>query len=104
MINTPGQTLGNNFLTQDCYTDMVVSCHEAVFQTEILRLFSPSLPLILIVSDSDNCERSFSGEGGYRDSHGKRNYNVLGYGYVEWTENEYVMYVLEAAGITRGRP
>lgn len=101
VLVTPGQTLGDNFLTKECYTDMVTSCHEAIFQTEIFRMFAPSLPLALLFSGSNICENSFSGAGGYRGSYGKRNYNCKGY--VDWAENEYVMYVLETAGVRRGR-
>lgn len=37
IMKTPGQTIAKNFLTKECYTDMVTSCHEAYFQTEIFR-------------------------------------------------------------------
>ena len=101
VIKTAGQTLGDNFLTKECYTDMVVSCHEAVFQTEVFRRFAPSLPLSLIYSGSNNCENSFAAAGGYRGMHGVRNYTCKGY--ADYVENEYVMHALAAAGVNRGR-
>ena len=79
---------------------MVQSCHEAVLQTIVFERFCPSLPLTLIFSGSNNCENSFSECGGYyRGCHGKRNYDVLDY--VNYADNEFVMHLLEAAGISR---
>ena len=101
VIKTGGQTLANNFLTKECYTDMVVSCHEAVFQSEVFRRFAPSLPLCLIYSGSNNCENSFSSAGGYRGMHGIRNYTCKGY--ADYVENEYIMSVLASAGVETGR-
>ena len=80
---------------------MVASCHEAVFQTEVFRRYAPSLPLALQFSGSNVCENSFSEAGGYRGLHGNRNYDVLGY--VDYVENNYVMTVLHALGVKRGR-
>ena len=100
MIKTPGLTLDNNFLTKESYTDLVQSCHEAVLQTIVFRRFAPSLPLRLDLSGSDVVEESFSGAGGFQGMHGKRNYN--GKGYLNSADGEYVMHVLDAAGVRRG--
>ena len=89
IVKTRGQTLSQNFLTKECYTDMVVSCHEAVFQTEVFRRYAPSLPLALKFSGSNVNENSFSAAGGYRGMHGVRNYTVKGY--ADYAENEYIM-------------
>ena len=101
VIRTPGLTLGNNFLTKECYSDLVQSCHEAAFQAIVFRRFAPSLPLRFHYSDSNVCENSFSSAGGYRGMHGNRNYTALGY--VDYVDKEYVMHVLHAAGVRRGR-
>lgn len=101
VLKTPGLTLGDNFLTKECYSDLVQSCHEAVLQIIVFKDYAPSLPLRLDLSGSNNCENSFSGAGGYRGMHGKRNYNVLDY--VKWVGKQYVMHILSAAGVNRGR-
>ena len=101
ILNTSGLTLGQNFITKECYSDLVQSCHEAVFQSIVFSKYAPSLPLKLIYSGSNNCENSFSSAGGYRGMHGKRNYTCKGY--TEYADNEYTMHVLQAAGVNRGR-
>ena len=88
-------------LTREAYSDLVQSCHEAVLQTIVFRIFAPSLPLRLKYSGSNNAEDSFSDAGGYSDMHGQRNYGVLDY--LNHVDREYVMCVLQAAGVTRGR-
>jgi hypothetical protein len=101
VIKTPGLTLQKNFLTKECYSDLVQSCHEAVFTCMTFKMYASSLPLRLIYSGSNVCENSFSKAGGYRGTHGKRNYDVMDY--CDYAENEYVMEVLEMAGVRRGR-
>jgi hypothetical protein len=101
VLKTPNLTLGNNFLTKECYSDLVQSCHEAVLQTIVFAMHAPSLPLGLKFSGSNVCENSFSSAGGYRGIHGNRNYTVLDY--LEWEDRLYVLRCLEIAGIRRGR-
>ena len=101
VMKTPNLTLKNNFLTKECYSDLVLSCHEAVLQTIVFAMHAPSLPLGLKFSGSNVCENSFSSAGGYRGIFGNRNYTILDY--LEWEEKQYVMRCLEIAGIRRGR-
>ena len=101
VLRTNGLTLGNNFLTKECYSDLVLSCHEAVLQMIVFKRYAPSLPLRLNLSGSNVCENSFSAAGGYRGMHGKRNYTCLGY--ADWAENEHLMNVMAAVGVRRGR-
>ena len=101
VMKTAGYTLGANFLTKECYTDLIQSCHEAVFQTIVFAKYAPSLPLRLNLSGSNVCENSFSAAGGYRGMHGHRSYTFLDY--LNYVEREYVMHVLSAAGVQRGR-
>ena len=100
VIKTPGLNLGSNFLTKECYSDLVQSCHEAVFQSIVFSKYAPSLPLRLIYSGSNNCENSFSAAGGYRGMYGQRSYTCKDY--VDFVDNEYVMHVLQSAGVHRG--
>ena len=101
VLRTNGLTLGNNFLTKEAYSDLVQSCHEAVLQMIVFKRYAPTLPLRLHLSGSNICENSFSAAGGYRGMAGQRNYTGLGY--ADWAEDEYIMNVLHAAGVQRGR-
>ena len=101
VLKTPGLTLSKNFLTKECYSDLVQSCHEAVFQCIVFKKYASSLPLRLNFSGSNVNENSFSSAGGYRGTHGKRNYDLVDY--CDYAENEYMLHVLEMAGVTRGR-
>ena len=101
VLTKPGLTLGENFLTKECYSDLVQSCHEAVLQCHVFKTYCPSLPLRLKYSGSNVCENSFSAKGGYRGMHGKRNYTILDY--TNSVEDEFVMSVLEHTGVRRGR-
>ena len=53
VFKTRGLTLGKNFLTHECYSDMVESCHEEVLQAIVFERFCPSLPLTLVFSGSN---------------------------------------------------
>ena len=40
VLKTPRLTLGKNFLTKECYSDLIASCHEAVFQCHVFKVYS----------------------------------------------------------------
>lgn len=101
VMRTPDLNLSDNFLTKEAYSDLVQSCHEAIFQIQVFAEFARSLPLGLIYSGSNVCENDFSSAGGYRGMHGTRNYTVLDY--LNHVERTHLMRTLEAAGINRGR-
>lgn len=57
-------TVGVNFISQQCFIDIVMSCHFVVLLMKMFRDKFPSLPVPLSRTGSDVCEIFFSKVGG----------------------------------------
>ena len=57
--HSPDLHLNENFITCQCYTDVILSCHKAVLHIKAPRMFSPK-PIVLLKIGSECCKDYFS--------------------------------------------
>ena len=62
-------TLKSNFITKQCYSDVILSCHAAVLHIKAARDFSPQQAIQLAKTGSDCCEDFFSQNGSWIMNH-----------------------------------
>ena len=62
--HSPDLHLKENFITRQCYTDVILSCHAVVLHIKAARMFSPSHPM-LSKTGSVCCEDYFSYNGSW---------------------------------------
>jgi len=65
IIVTDGYCLKNNFLTRECFQDVLLSCHFAVILISYFRDEHPNLECPLHLTGTDCCERYFSENGSF---------------------------------------
>ncbi|KAK3736078.1 hypothetical protein QZH41_006891 [Actinostola sp. cb2023] len=75
VILTDGLTLKENFLTRECFQDVLLSCHFAVILISYFRDEYPDLECPLDLTGTDCCERYFSENGSFVKN--RHNYTFL---------------------------
>ena len=65
IYHSPSHSLKENFITMQCYTDVIISCHAAVLHIRAGRIFTPSEEMILSKTGSNCCEDYFSSNGSF---------------------------------------
>ena len=75
VILTDGLTLKENFLTSECFQDVLLSCHFAVILISYFRDEYPDLECPLDLTGTDCCERYFSENGSFVKN--RHNYTFL---------------------------
>ena len=68
-------SLKQNFLTRECFQDVLLSCHFVVILVSYFRDEHPDLECPLDLTGSDCCERYFSKNGSFVQNH--HNYTIL---------------------------
>ena len=64
VVRTPGMTLAENFITTECYLDMMISVHFAVNLFRYFRDYTDGLECPMHIVGSDCCEQCFCKIGG----------------------------------------
>ena len=72
---TPRLTLQENFISNQSYVDIVLSCHSAVNLIVFMRDNFPSTPCYLAEAGTDCCETTYSALGQWVGNH--HNYTLL---------------------------
>lgn len=75
ILITPGLSLKKNFLTRECFQDVLLSCHFVVILISYFRDEFPDLECALNITGTDCCERYFSENGSFVQN--KHNYTFL---------------------------
>ena len=91
---TPGLTHQKNFLTAECFKDVLMSCHFVVLLIKYFAEKHPGVPLPMERTGTDPCEDCFSGLGGWNMN--KRTYTVAEA--IMTTRQKLQLSLLEATG------
>lgn len=59
-LQTHGFTMEQYFISNQCYKDLMITCHSFILTVKLLNKFYPNIPLTPWCWGSDNCERLFA--------------------------------------------